>query len=270
MSSIFTFSSSREYLRAYIDSLPKKGWGEIQRWSEQLGVQTSYISQVLSGSKNFNTEYALRLGKYIGLVGMELDFFILMIEKERAGTVEAQDYFASKMNAMKKDSRSLSNRVVKDRALTDEEMTIFYSSWMYSAIRLYCSVSGGRTIHQISEYFDVPKEECSQIMTFLVGSGFCTKKGEKYQMGTQKTHVDRKSPHVRRHWMNWHVKGLTRFENLDESELIYSAPFSISRKDFEILREDLAVFIKKFVEKVGNTEPEEVAFLNIDLLKVRN
>ena len=113
MKSVFTFSSSRDFLRAYIESLPKKGWGEIQRWADHLGVQTSYVSQVLSGMKTFNVEYSVRLAKHIGLSGLELDYFVLLIEKERAGSVEAQDYFDEKLQRLKKDSRNLAERVTK-------------------------------------------------------------------------------------------------------------------------------------------------------------
>ncbi len=269
MKSIFTFSSSRDFLRTYVDSLPKKGWGEIQRWAEHLSVQSPYISQVLAGNKHFNIEYAIRLAKHIGLQGLELDYFILLIESERAGSVEAKEYFQRKIQNLKKESRNISNRVTKDKTLSEEEKTIFYSSWMYSAIRMFCSIGSGKTLHQISEHFEISKETCASMLAFLVQSGFVIQKGEKYQMGAQKTHIEKTSPHVKRHWLNWHVHALTHFENVDESEMVYSAPFSISKEDFEHLQEELTAFIKKFVERVQNTEPQEIAFLNIDLLKLK-
>ena len=269
MKSVFTFSASREFLRTYIESLPKKGWGEIQRWADHLGVQTSYVSQVLSGMKNFNVEYSVRLAKYIGLSGLELDYFVLLTEKERAGTVEAQEYFDEKLQRLKKDSRNIADSVTKDKTLSEEEKAEFYSSWIYSAIRLYCSIGSGKTLFQISEHFGITKEACSTILHFLVQSGLCAQKGDKYLMGAQKTHVDKKSAHVRRHWLNWHIQALSRLETVDESELIYSAPFSISKKDFESLQEELTAFIADFVKKVQKTEPQQVAFLNIDLLRLK-
>ena len=90
---VFEFDNSREFLRTYIDSLPKKGWGEIQRWADHLGLQASYISQVLAGTKTFNMDQGLKLAKHLGLKETELDYLMLVMEKERAASHETKKYF---------------------------------------------------------------------------------------------------------------------------------------------------------------------------------
>ena len=66
--------------------------------------------------------------------------------------------------------------------------------------------------------------------------------------------------------MNWRNRALQRHENISEQELVYSAPMSLSEKDFELLREELAHWIKKMVERVQVSPSEKMAFLNIDFL----
>jgi uncharacterized protein (TIGR02147 family) len=266
---IFQFSAVKEYLRSYIEQLPKQGWGEVQRWANHLGVQASFVSQILSGAKSLNVDQALKLSSVLGLQESELDYFILLVEQERAGNHATKEYFAHKVQALKKESRSLHKRLQKDRALTDEEQSIFYSSWLYSATRMHCSLPGGRSLAELSETLKLSREETGKILAFLCETGLCQKKGNHYVVGFQKTHLEKSSPHIRKHWSNWHVKALGRMDDVQEHELIYSAPFTISEKDFDLFKEEITALLQKLVTRVEKTKPEKVALLNIDFLELK-
>ena len=267
---VFKFDNSREFLRAYIDSLPKKGWGEIQRWAEHLDLQASYISQVLSGSKTFNMDQGFKLAKHLGLKELEVDFLMSLMEKERAGSHETKKYFDEKLKAIKAQSGDLSKRLPKDRVFTEVEKSVFYSSWHYSAIRLFCSLSGkGKKLDEIADRFKLKRSEAVQILDFLCESGLCILKNVLYFMGSQQTYLESTSPHIHRHRQNWRVKTLSQIETTQPDELVFSAPFSIGQKDFETLREELSVFLEGFFKRVKQTTPEEMAILNIDLMKFR-
>jgi len=270
MVAIFKFDNSREFLRAYIDSLPKKGWGEIQRWAEHLDLQASYISQVLSGSKTFNMDQGLKIAKHLGLIEIEIDFLMMLMEKERAGSHETKKYFDEKLKVIKSQSGDLSRRLPKDRVFSEVEKSVFYSSWHYSAIRLFCSLSGkGKNLEDITKRFNLKRIEALHVLDFLCDSGLCVKKGDSYFVGSQQTHLESSSPHIHRHRQNWRVKTLSQIETTQPEELVFSAPFSVSQADFEILREELSLFLEAFFRKVKQTDPEEMAVLNIDLMKLR-
>lgn len=268
MKSIFTFDSAKDYLRHYIDTLPKKGWGQVQSWATHLGVQPSYVSQILSGLKTLNSDQAIQLSQVIGLSGIELDYFILLVEKEKAGHHLTKNYYETKMKSLKSDSKNLAKRLPQDKVLTAEQKSIFYSSWLYSAARMLCSLPGGQTLPSLTQKLDLEKEEAHTIVSFLCDTGLCEKKGTHYFVGARKTHLEKNSPHVRTHWLNWHLKAMQKFDNVQANEMIYSAPFTISEKDFEALHEELVKFIKNLSVRVENTEPEHVALLNIDFLRI--
>lgn len=269
MAVAFNFDEPKDFLRAYIAALPKAGWGEVQRWATYLSLQPSYISQVLAGKKQFTVDQALALSKYLGLTGIEQDYFMMMIEKDRAASFETKEYFEKKMKALKSSAKNVSKLVATDGQISEIEKSIFYSSWIYSAIRVYCSFEDERSLADICERFELSRDSALPILEFLVSSGLILEKNKKYSVGMKKTHLDSKSPYITRHRVNWHLKALENFENVSEEELVYSAPFSISPEDFQSLREELAQFIKRFVNKVNATDPSEMAVLNIDLLKLK-
>ncbi|MGZ3749247.1 MAG: hypothetical protein ACXVCD_18060 [Pseudobdellovibrionaceae bacterium] len=105
-------------------------------------------------------------------------------------------------------------------------------------------------------------------MEFLTSVGLCDLKDRRYHMGTQHTHVAANSPHAIKHHLNWRIKSLQRQENVLEQELVFTAPMSLSEKDFVIIREKLAAALKDCIEVAKASESEHLAFLTIDWLKV--
>jgi uncharacterized protein (TIGR02147 family) len=270
MVSIFDFEDTREFLRSYIESLPNKGWGEIQRWAELLGLQASYISQILAGGKFLNVDQALKLAGRFGLKENETDYFLRLVELERCASHETKAYFRKKLRELRSEAKQIAKRVTLEQAFTDAEKSVFYSSWIYSAVRLYCSIGGEpKTLEQIADRFRLERGEAVRILDFLCETGLCLKKRAGYVVGSKQTLLDSSSPFIHRHRQNWRLRALAQLEKTQPEELVFSAPFSISQQDFEALREELAQFLERTFARVKVTDPEEMAILNLDLMKLR-
>lgn len=266
---IFEFTDYQRFLRKYIEGLPKKGWGFPQKLSEHLGIHPSQISQVLSGQRDFSIEQAIAVAEFISLSGLETDYFLNLVNLNRSGTTQAKDYYRKKNQELKKLSLSLSHRVRQDKILTDEEKSIFYSSYVYSAVRLFGSVEGGVTLEQIKTRFGLTTDRAHEILVFLLRTELMTERSGKFHMGTQHTHVEKGSPYLTRHHMNWRVQSLERIENLDEHELQFTGPVSLSRKDFEKVREVLVKTVNDSLEIVKASPAEDVACINIDFFWIK-
>lgn len=65
------------------------------------------------------------------------------------------------------------------------------------------------------------------------------------------------------------MKAISRGEELSESELMFTGPVSLSKKDFEILREETIAFIKSFLDRVHASPAEEIACLNLDFFWIK-
>jgi uncharacterized protein (TIGR02147 family) len=266
---LFQKKSSNAYLSHYLSQLPKGGRGEISRISRLLGVSTTLVSQVLSGAKIFTPEQAEKLTPHFGLSGIEADYFLYLVQHDRAGTPSLKKFWKEKLDIIRSQSLDLSKRVATDRHLTEEQKSIFYSSYLYSAVRLLCSTSkNGKSLDDICIHFEITRAHAGAILRFLTETGLCNLKSNRYEMGLQKTHLERSSPHLPRHHANWRLRAIERSETLSEEELLYTAPVSLSRKDFQELREEMVAFIQKFLDKVHASSAEEVACFNMDFFWV--
>lgn len=268
--SIFNFKETSAFLKNYIANLPKKGRGEASRIANHLRVSTTLVSQILSGSKTLTPEQTQDLISYLGLANLESDYLTFMVQKERAGSSDLKKYWDQKLNHLREQSLKLSNRVKADKELSDDERSTFYSSPVYSAVRLFTSTgSKGKTLNEICERFELIRAHATQILKFLVETNLCTEKDNHYFMGVQKTHLGKNSPHVLKHHSNWRTRATIYSETLTDEELMYTAPVSLSKKDFEHLREEMVEFIKKFLKTVHDSPAEEVACFNLDFFWVR-
>lgn len=266
----FAFEASRTFLKRYLESLPKRGRGESMRIAKALGVSTSLVSQVLAGEKSFTAEQARSLVGYLGLSGPEADYLFFLICWERAGSPELRAFWKEKLEETKALALKVSSRLRPERRLGDHERTIFYSSPLYSLVRLYTSVGEeGKSLSEISTRFGLSRARASEILRFLVDTGLCRSEGGRYFLGAQSTHAEQGSPHMLRHHSNWRVEAMHCADELSAEELMYTAPVSLSQADFRALREEMVQFVQKFLKRVHASPAEELACLNLDFFWIR-
>lgn len=266
---IFNFQDYRLFLKHYIKDLPQHGRGQVNKIAAYLGVNSTLVSQVLGGYKDFSLEQAHSLCEYLGLAELDADYFFLLVQFERAGTKKLKDRFRKKIDEALVASLDIKNRVGPKHVMTEQERAIFYSSWLYSAIRLFCAIGEGKSIDEICDRFHLERDKVLEILQFLTQAGLCQHAGPLYTVGVQKTHLEQGSPFLAKHYSNWRIKAIQRSENLSKSELMFTAPFAVHKNDFAILREEFLALIQKLYARVGESVPEEIACVNIDLFWIK-
>jgi uncharacterized protein (TIGR02147 family) len=264
MISAFDEGDYKAIIRRFIHSQPNNGRGLIKAFAAHLGIDPSQVSQVLSGTKDFTEEQGISLAKFIGLNELETDYFLTLLKIERSSSRLLKDHYLKKRDKLKEESLDLSRRLDQDRILTDFEKAIFYSHYIYSAVRLSTSIGEGLTLTEVASRFQLSRERASEVLNFLVSTGLCIEKNGRYALGTQHTHVERGSPFLTRHHHNWRVRALQKTDSISEQELQFTGPVSISRTDFEKVREQLVEVISNALKTVKQSEPEDVAVLLID------
>lgn len=265
----FELNDYREIIRAHISQLPKGGRGELARFANHLNVNSTLVSQIMSGTRDLTFEQAMSLTQFMGFNELEIEYFLLLVQLEKAGTQLLKNFFKSKIEELRKKSRKVENRYEHDRKLSDEQKSIFYSSWLYSAIRLFTSIGeNGQSLPEICDRFSMDRTRVVGILQFLEKSGLCTIENGRYKMAVQNTFLEKDSPHQLKHHSNWRVKAIELSETLDANELMFTSPISISKSDFGMLREDILKLLNKVSKVVKDSPAENVACLNIDFFWV--
>lgn len=250
------------------DLISKRPRGEIARIAEHLDVASTLLSQVLSGTRHLTLEQSFAVTKYFDLANLEKDYFLASVHKDRAQDIELKNYWSMKQKEIITVSQSVKNKVKANFELDDSAKAKFYSSYLFSAIRLFCSIGKGKTLSEICEKFKLGRQKAQTIVNFLSENGLIVEKNGLYIMGAQSTHVPKESDFVYRHHANWRMKSLNRLDEVKESELSFTAPCSLDKTTFESLKSDILELIEKAANKVSKAPSEEVACLTIDLFYV--
>ena len=261
---IFEFDQYKDYVLVRIKAMPQAGRGEFQKIAHALKMHTTLVSQVFRGKKDLTLEQACALADYFSLTELETEYFICLVQLERAGTDRLRRMLKRQRTVMREKGLELGQRIQPDKALTGETKAIFYSNWYYSGVWLLTSIPKYQDVESISKYFDLPEAQARRIVEFLLNAGLCAEQDGRITMVGQRTHLEANSPLISRHHLNWRMKAMSRFENLSPDELVFSAPMSIAVGDGPVIREALAKLIETVASIVKNTASEKVSCLNID------
>ncbi len=206
MVSIFDFFDYREYLTSWVKSHGLKAHGLKTKMAVQVGISSTLMSLIFKGEKSLMPEQAIILCEYLGLNELETDFFMLLVDKDRAGTQILRNRIQKSLNKILTQAKQVSSRVKKDAELSEEKKAIFYSSWIFSAIRNLTAIDGFQNPQTIAEKLQLPIKRVTDCLDFLVENALCIKNKDGFSYGPAVTFIPRDSYFVNQHHRNWREK----------------------------------------------------------------
>jgi uncharacterized protein (TIGR02147 family) len=264
---VFDYDDYKQCVNDWINSQPKGGHGQLRSLANYLGVNSVVMSQVFRGDRDISAEQAVGVARFLGLNDQERNFFILMVQKARAGSKELAAIINQQMEALRQSSKVLKNRI-KHAKFTEKDRATFYSQWYYSAIRLGISIEDTNTFTSIAEYLRLERSLVSKVIQFLLEHHLIVEKDGKFDLGPQVTHVGHDSPFVNRHHANWRLKGLQAMESQSDRQLFYTGPMALSRKAADDIRSQLLALIERSTKTASESTSEVLACLNVDWFRL--
>lgn len=261
-SSVFNF----ENYKSYINSTAKRG--AFTRFSEALGVHTTLISHIFRGEKQLSLEQAALLNEYLGHSDLEAEYFMHLVQKEKAGNPSLRRYIEKQIKDIKLRSKKLSERLPIKHTLSEEDKAIFYSQWYYSALRILSSVERFQDPTILRETLKLTQKNFNQALAFLVRTGLCVEDQGKIIIGPSHTYLDSDSPLVARHHTNWRLKIIDQAPSLTSDDLMFTGPLSMSEKDALKFRSRILELVEELKKAVDQTEPENLYCFNVDWVKL--
>lgn len=133
-----------------------------------MGCQASYLSQVLVGKVNITPEQALALADFWNFEELETEFFLTLVNYERAGTERLRRRLRKAIEELREKSylfRSQHRGNVKPLVKVNPEDAIFYwSNWECTAIFEYLKLPEARKLSQIAQRFHLPLEFVGRLL----------------------------------------------------------------------------------------------------------
>jgi len=133
---MFNYIDYKLLILQLIESYPKKGRGQLQKIALHLGVHPTFMSQVLKAQKNLGQDQAFLLSEYLGFSPLETEFFMALVQYERAGNHRLKKHLKLKLNGIRVKAKEIKNVLPDNKELKEEDKARFYSDVLYSIVRM--------------------------------------------------------------------------------------------------------------------------------------
>ncbi|MGK5085638.1 TIGR02147 family protein [Bdellovibrionota bacterium FG-1] len=264
---VFDYQDYKEFLRAVL-ATSGEGRGLRSKLAKTLRCQTAFISHVLNGSIHFSLEHAIHIGEFLKFSQEEAHYFMLLLQYGRAGSKTLEAYFQKQIQAIHEKRQVVRERIQVKQGLSKEDQVTYYSAWYYAAVHVLTSVPGFQDKAKIAAQLKLPLELVAEILEFLCSTGLAIQVGADFKIGTARIHLGNDSPMLRKHHMNWRIRAINSFDQLQKSDLHYSSVVSLSESDTEKIRSILLGAIEKS-EPILRASPEETVFcLALDFFRI--
>lgn len=268
--SLFQYDNEILFIKNYLQNQENKGHGLLKKWSEKLGIHTTLMSQIMSEKRNLSEEIAFDLADLLYFTSLEKEYFLCLVKIRNSGNMKLKKFYQEQKNELKNKSLKLSERIEHKNVLSDAEKNIYYSNWLYQAVRMFCSLNDeGVTTEKIIESFGLPSKKILPILEFLKEAQMIVQKNQKWKSGQVISHLAKDSVFLPRYHANWRLFSINNATNLSESELMYTSAMTISEKDFLEFREKIVLLIKELGTTIKETNSEKMAIFTIDFLNVQ-
>lgn len=242
--------------------------GQISRAAEYLNCQRSYLSRVISDEPHLSPDHALQLSLFWKLKPDERDYFLTLVEHERAATPELRAYTLSKILELKKKHESIGNRTERKSEGFEAERVTYFSSWEWSAIHFMTSIPELQTAKKISEKLGLKESEVLKKLKVLVEREFVEEVRDRFIYKGGEFHAPKNSPLVLLHHQNWRARAVLDAQDFGNDGLHYTNIQTMSREDAEKLKTLLLDFISESNRIAGPSKPEEAIAITCDLFRL--
>jgi uncharacterized protein (TIGR02147 family) len=267
MIEIYNFDDYREYLKARVDSENSK-WGLWAKLAAAASCQPTYLSQVIKGKAHLTSDHVMGIAQFWELSESETDFFLLLLEVAKAGTSKLKDFLFTKIQRIRRDREDIAKRLDKPRIEIGDKESLYYSAWYWSALHIIVSIPDYSTPQAIAKKLLLPVELVSFALEQLERYQIVQRDGKNWKLGTGDVHIPKESPMIGVHHNNWRQRAVLDSTLPGTSGVHYTAVYSLSRQDYQHLKDKMLDLVEYTRKVVGPSKEEEMVCFTCDLFTV--
>ena len=265
---ILSYQNYRKMLSDMIlNAQPKHGY--ISRMAKYVKCHRSVFPQVLSEKVDLSEDQAARLGEFWGLKLWEQEYFLILVQIERAQTNSLRAMLERRKCEIAEKQKTLVGKIEgEDWADKKLDAGIYYSSWLVGAIHIAISIPGLNSFAALAERLDVSTTSVQAAIKKLIRLGLIEKADQGWKVTKRKLHISKESMWHGANVRNWRLKAATHIDQPDPDDLHYSGLYAASRSTFNKVQKLLNESIVETHELIAESPEEEIFCLNLDLFKI--
>jgi len=256
------------YVDVIKEAVQQSSRGFKSHLARAMRCQPSYLSQVLSGGVELTLDQAYACARFLAFNRQETDVFLLIVQRDRAGTHELKSYFTDQIVQFRREQQVLSTRLGEKTEISAEDYNDYYSAWYHSAIHVATSIPSMQDSRIIAEKLNLDMDVVEASLRLLKKMNLVEQVGGAWKNSHNDLHVPDSSPlHVANH-MNWRSFYCQSIQQQNEDTIHYTAVHSLSIKDLGKLKKLIFEFIENSRSIVGPSKEEKIVAVGLDFVPI--
>jgi uncharacterized protein (TIGR02147 family) len=262
MKTVTEYKNYREYILDYYKERKRCSAFTWREFAKVAGFASgSYLKLVCDGKTRLREEGAKKTALAMGLLGYELDYFVLLVRYEGAKTEQEKKKCFEEMQALGE-----ANRV----KILGSEMYTYYETWKHSVVRELAVAMPGAKPNEIAKVCKpaISAADVSDSLRFLLKAGLLTRdiKGNYHQTSTSLSTGNLNVVAVAVHSLLRQMGefALDALDKLPISERHFSGiTMAVTAESYAKVVEEIAAFRNRIVSMVADEKnPEKICRLN--------
>jgi len=267
--SIYKYLEYREFLTSEL-----KRRKEIQpsftqeKLAEQCGMRNTYLSNVLKGRGNFNSDQIYALAHHLKLNESETHYLFLLKEYDQC-TVAARK---NKLKTEIESSRSKMNRTeahISAKVRKDEPLLLmkYYSDPLVKVVHLMLQIPRyASNVSKISGELNIQPRQLRETLDILTETEMIRFKGNQVEVLQKNFHLPKESPMLLPHQLMMRSRSSQKLmETQPERRYSFSVTFSGTEKTRAHIHQQFLEFLKGVEKEVKDAPSENAYQINFDL-----
>jgi uncharacterized protein (TIGR02147 family) len=254
----------------YRDILEEKihQYNEKRGYLTQLALaahcQKSYLTLVRQKKVHFTLEHGMALCEYWEFSDLETDYFLELINFERAGLSSLKEKIRKRLVQLRKSNEDLSQRFAQPKPQNSTVELAYYGNWYMSAIHVMVNIPRFQMAPSIAVHLGLPTDTVKRGLEKLLELGFVKFVDGRWLPGHGSLHLPRESPATSMNHQNWRMRAILDSHNDESNGLHYTAVQTLKVSDFEKIKEMIQQFLDHQRKIVVDSPEEELAVLCFD------
>jgi len=269
MTNVYDYTDYRRFLREAIQSRKQVTPSlTFSRISDEISVQRSYMSQVLGGKGNLNSDQIYLIGKKLNLGANEIDYLMLLAEIDKCQVKERRVDLESQRNKIRnknlKSEKYMSRTSVK---IDSDSFSQYYNDPYCSLVHMYLLIENyHKDLPSISKKLNISDDKLSNVLSTLEKCGIINVKKKSITVQKETLHLSDKSFLSRTNATMFRLKAIEHHQKSSEQEdYFFTASIAADEVTRAEIKKCFLEFLKKTAGLVEKSPSKRVYHLNFDL-----
>jgi uncharacterized protein (TIGR02147 family) len=262
---LYQVSDYRRFLQHLIYEREQK-WGLVKEVAKAVQCHSSYVSQVCQQKAHFSPEQAFLVAEFFKLSTDETDFLIELLNYNRAAAPKARQFFKARLEKRRKERLDLTKRFKETTALSNDEIEIYYDSWVPQALHMLCMIEKKEwTSAALAKALGISERRVQTHLEELLQIGVLVLDRNQYKVQRPNVHAPKGSRAAQRLHQNWRAKTLGQLDSASDGDNFhYSAVMTMTSSDARKIHEQIRSHLESVRETVLPSPSESVYVHLID------